>query len=1025
MREVGLSKQGKHRGAGWVLAVALLLGGLGVSRGAVLRTDLVSVAADGSFGNGDSSEVQVSADGRFAVFHSTANNLVAGDTNGTRDVFLRDRLLGITERVSVSGAGVQGNSDSRNPHVSADGRFVAFASDASNLVAGDTNGTTDIFVRDRLLGTLERASVSSEGTQGNGGSTSPWMSADGRFIAFSSAASNLVAGDTGNRMDIFVRDRLLGTTERVSISGAGLGGNGNSYGPSTSPDGRFVAFIAYASNLVAGDTNNQPDAFVHDRLLGTTERVSVSSQGVQANSESYYPTLSADGRYVAFQSRATNLVTGDTNNQDDIFLRDRVLNTTTRVNVSAAGAQANGHSSDQTISADGRFVTFTSTASNLVTGDTNMQPDVYVRDRLLGTTERISEIGGLAFVNADGRFVGIISILTDPNTGSLRRFLDSLLVERQPYAENDAPVADAGPDLLLSLPHDGNPAAGTVTPELDGSGSFDPDGTLLFYSWSRSDGQPLGTTPLLAPTLGPGLHVFRLTVMDPYGRKGRDEVTVTVTPEPNQPPVANPGPGQQLAVPHDGNPATNTVVASLSGSASSDPDGDSLTFQWRNAAGTVLAMTSGLNLTLPAGKHSFRLRVTDPYGAFDEESVSVHVLPEANRAPVANAGPAQSVPVPSDGNPGTNTVAVTLDGSRSSDPDGDGLTFQWQRGDGTGLGSTANLAQTLSPGLHTFRLRVTDPYGAYDEDTVLVSVQPEGNRPPRARAGADRQVTVAHDGDPATENAAVTLNGGNSFDPDGDPLTFAWQDGDGSVVGTAASLAVTVPAGTHTFRLIVTDPHGATAEDRVSVRVVAETNRPPVARAGSDVAVAESNGETTPVTLDGSASSDPDGDPLTYAWSTLGNPLGTGSSPTVDLEPGRHRLLLTVTDPYGASATDVVYATVGVADVTTEVTVRKGPVKKGKRRRTYALVLRITNRSEGSLPATVSVVLDGLPRNVKVQNATGVTTEATGVAGSPYIDLPGALAPGRSATVLVQLQSARRPAGLPGTVRVLTGIGER
>ncbi len=181
-----------------------------------------------------------------------------------------------------------------------------------------------------------------------------------------------------------------GVTERVSVSSAGSEGNQQSERSAVSADGRFVAFVSLADNLVPGDTNNEADIFVHDRLTGTTERVSVSSREEQANGDSSFlgffqkPAISADGRFVAFASTATNLVAHDTNNAEDIFVRDRLNGTTERVSLTGSGGQANADSSFASISADGQFVAFGSFADNLVAGDTNFTSDVFVRDRLNG-----------------------------------------------------------------------------------------------------------------------------------------------------------------------------------------------------------------------------------------------------------------------------------------------------------------------------------------------------------------------------------------------------------------------------------------------------------------------------------------------------------------------------------------------------------------------------------------------------------------------------------------------------------------
>ena len=381
-------------------------------------TARVSVGGAGEEANSGSEwpTPAISADGRFVAFNSGASNLVPGDTNGREDVFVRDRVTGTTERVSVGSAGEEGNSGSEWSAISADGRYVAFASRASNLVPGDTNGTNDVFVRDRLTGTTERVSVSSTGEEGNGHSGFPAISADGRYVAFDSWTSNFVPGDTNGSRDIFVRDRVTDTTERVSVSSTGAEGNDYSNFAAISADGRYVAFASRASNLVPGDTNGTNDVFARDRVADTTERVSVRSSGEQENGWSVGPTISADGRYVAFYSEASFLVPGDTIGTNDVLVRDRVNGTTERVSVSSTGEEGNGDSESPAISADGRYVAFESWASNLVPGDTNGVWDIFVWDRITGTTERMSvsstgaegnDYSNFAAISADGRYVEI------------------------------------------------------------------------------------------------------------------------------------------------------------------------------------------------------------------------------------------------------------------------------------------------------------------------------------------------------------------------------------------------------------------------------------------------------------------------------------------------------------------------------------------------------------------------------------------------------------------------------------------
>jgi Tol biopolymer transport system component len=262
---------------------------------------------------------------------------------------------------------------------------VAFESQADNLVAGDGNGTADVFVHDRQTGTTTRVSLHTDGTEGNGESHSPSISGDGRYIAYESFADNLVAGDGNSFWDIFVHDLQTGITTRVSLHSDGTTeGDGPSFDPSISSDGRYVAFESDADNLVVSDNGLYYDVYVHDRQTGTTTRVSKDLAGIQGNGHSYSPSISADGRYVAFESFANNLVVGDGNVTADVFVHDRQTGATTRVSVDLDGVEGNGNSNNPSISADGSFVTFQSDADNLVAGDTNIAPDIFVDDLQAG-----------------------------------------------------------------------------------------------------------------------------------------------------------------------------------------------------------------------------------------------------------------------------------------------------------------------------------------------------------------------------------------------------------------------------------------------------------------------------------------------------------------------------------------------------------------------------------------------------------------------------------------------------------------
>lgn len=370
-------------------------------------TKIVETGILSNFGDASSTNPTLSADGQTVAFSSVASNLVAGDTNGRSDVFKFDLQTGETTRLSMSSNGAQGNGDSFSPMLSADGQKIAFTSRASSLVPGDTNRESDIFVRNLQTGETIRASVASDGAQANGESFYPALSGDGRKVVFRSAADNLVADDTNDAPDVFVHDLQTRETVRVSVASDGTQANTSQFRTSLqatlSADGEKVAFHSYADNLVASDTNNQPDVFVHDLQTGETIRVSVANNGAQADGDSLAPALSADGEKVVFSSRASNLVAGDTNSKRDIFVHDLQMGETIRVSVADDGTQTNSDSQHPVLSADGRKVAFSSGASNLISGDTNRERDIFVHDLLTGKTVRTSVASNGAQGN-DGSF---------------------------------------------------------------------------------------------------------------------------------------------------------------------------------------------------------------------------------------------------------------------------------------------------------------------------------------------------------------------------------------------------------------------------------------------------------------------------------------------------------------------------------------------------------------------------------------------------------------------------------------------
>lgn len=344
------------------------------------ETRLVSVSTGGQKANARCFTPVLSGDGRYVAFTSNATNLVPGDTNGKADVFLRDRLLGTTERVSVSSAGGEGNGGSWTPDISADGRFVVFTSGADNLVAGDTNGREDVFLRDVLLGETTRISASWTGAGADHQSLWPRVSGDGSVVTFMSRATNLVPDDDEGFEDVFVHFVASGTTARLSVGAGGEGGNGNSVEPDISDDGTRIVFGSLASNLISGDTNDKMDVFVVDLVQAETTRVSVDSQGVEADDGCWPGSISPDGSAVTFFSQATNLVEGDPGKVTDVFLHRLGPATTVLVSKSSMGAFGDKESREAVVSGDARVVAFESRATNLVGTDPGLELDVFRRD---------------------------------------------------------------------------------------------------------------------------------------------------------------------------------------------------------------------------------------------------------------------------------------------------------------------------------------------------------------------------------------------------------------------------------------------------------------------------------------------------------------------------------------------------------------------------------------------------------------------------------------------------------------------
>lgn len=458
----------------------------------IFRVERVSLTTVNGEANGASDgRIAISGNGRFIAFSSVADNLVPNDLNARRDVFVRDRGTDVdppdTRRASISSTQVEGNNVSDWPSISDDGRYVAFQSTANNLVAGDTNNQSDVFVRDFLLAVTDRASVSTIGVQASGASNKPSIAADGRAVAFSSTAANLVPLDWNGFRDIFIRDRIERRTymaSRTTFGGQSAGGNSDN--PAIAEDGLTVAFDSLANNLVTepDDSNNKSDVFVR-KIDSMPERMSADFFGNQGATDANRPSVSRDGRFVAFHSRHP-FDSNDTNNEADVYVRDRFTDTLERVSVTNTGAEPNGRSTFAAMSGDGRYVAFVSTATNLITEtiDDNGQTDIYVRDRIARRTYLVSQNdageisrGGpsrFPAISDSGRFIAFQSSATNLVPGDTNNQWDIFLRDQV-----------LNTTIRISVKSDGSqcsqaPFPASTRPAISTGGGF-----VVFHSWCK------------------------------------------------------------------------------------------------------------------------------------------------------------------------------------------------------------------------------------------------------------------------------------------------------------------------------------------------------------------------------------------------------------------------------------------------------------------------------------------------------------------------------------------------------------
>lgn len=390
-----------------VIALSLALASelLAIFRASVQNLEVVSLGSGSVPGDKSSFFIYTSEDARYVAFESFVQNWTGEAPVGDNwtDIFYRDRLTDVTKKVTYSYQGGEADESSYDPVLTADGRYVAFISYATNLVPNDTNSSEwsrdglDVFIYDSQTETNERVSLKANGQQIKGNSVGT-ISPDGKYVLFLTNGQIFPHEPMGpDQSALFLRDWHTGEIERVSRAVDGGLPNATPGGGSISFDNRYIVYNSEATNLVPGDTNGLMDVFVYDRLMGTTERINLTPAGGQANGRSSQAQISYDGRFVVFLSSANNLVSNDTNGEADIFVYERATKTTRRENVAENGAQANGFSRDPSICGNGRFVSYTTEATNLVPGDNNNQRDVIVRDLYKGTN-------AVATMNADGQF---------------------------------------------------------------------------------------------------------------------------------------------------------------------------------------------------------------------------------------------------------------------------------------------------------------------------------------------------------------------------------------------------------------------------------------------------------------------------------------------------------------------------------------------------------------------------------------------------------------------------------------------
>jgi hypothetical protein len=790
--------------AGFVVATLCAL--IPASATAASTFELMSISRTGSAANSGSDFSSISADGRLVVFNSDASNLVLDDDNTFRDVFVRDRVTDSTIAISVDTDGHVGNASSYHlgvDSVSDDDRYVLFNSSATNLVEPDDNSfDSDVYLRDLVTGSTERVSVDSMEVQADGPSTGGAISGDGRFVAFASDASNLrTEFGPGSGPVIYLRDRLDDTTTQVTSGGIGFGHGTCPGDMSLSDDGRYLAFCGDSSSIVAGDTNGFEDVFVYDRLTASTERVSVSTAGAQANWFSWEISMSADGRYVSFASPASNLVAGDTNGEQDIFFRDLVTDTTQRLSVGDGEEQGDRQSSWPAMSDDGN-VSFWSTSTNWGLGG-GPNGAVYLRDIVAGTTTLVASPGGnqSTAVSADA------SVVAFDDCGC-----HAGLVPQDTNFFTDVYAA-------VFAPSDTTPPIVTGTPDraANGNGWYKAPVTI---DWTSEDPDPSSGTP-----------------SDPPDTNAGTEGTVTYESDPSCDPANNCATGElELSI-----DLSNPTVTCNPAAFAVGQSGAAVTASVTDAvSGPIASTVSTPANTTTAGSFSASLTGTDRSGRTTTVS-----------CPYTVGQPHTSTSITSVTNPTTygqaiQFVATVTNIDTATIPKGkvqfkvDGNNFGNPITlDATGKATTATYS-ALPAGAHTVTAAFTGQNGTFVDST--------SNSLTQTVNAASTSMTLTSSPNPpfwgqSTKFTAKLTNTATSFIPKGSVQFQIDGANSGSPVtldstGSAITPYINLTAGTHTVRAVFTGLNGNFSNNE---RTISQLVKPDV----TAVAVSSSKNPST------------------------------------------------------------------------------------------------------------------------------------------------------------------------------------